>query len=58
MTNKDFEIEVLESIVKLNDSLWYILKNIVIFDKEILKEIFKLLDKTQEIINNIKEEVR
>lgn len=57
MRNEDFIFKVIEIIDELNDSLLYILDNKIIFntyDKEILDEIIKLLDKTAEIVNEIK----
>lgn len=53
MTNKDFQLEVLEQVCKLNDSLWYMLRNIVVIDKEILQEVLKLLNNTIKIVNEI-----
>jgi len=53
LTNKDFQLEVLEQVCKLNDSLWYMLRNIVVIDKEILQEVLKLLNNTIKIVNEI-----
>lgn len=56
MTNKQFEIEVLDNLGTIYDSLLYILRNKVIFDKAILEEIFKMFEKINNIINELKEE--
>jgi len=53
MTNKEFEENVLEKIVELNDALYYINRNYAAFDNAILVEIVKLLKNTAALINKL-----